>query len=102
MYRDQRGGQVIPRHQVDGLAPQHADAVQLAAVEQHLGEAQIVGRGGDQPHAARGIGARLGKGAGGRCVQQAQLALDSAIQRRKAVQLVRGHPKAGVVHTQRL
>jgi len=40
--------EVVLGHQLDGLQAQDSHIIELAAVEQHLGETQVVGRGGDK------------------------------------------------------
>ncbi len=52
--------QVIRGHEGHGAAAQHAHSVEPATVEQHLGEAEVVGGGGD-PARATGIVIRPGR-----------------------------------------
>ena len=56
----QRGpaGQVIAGHQLEGLAPEDAPAVELTPVGQHLAEGDVVAGGRHQPSCSREIGAR--------------------------------------------
>ena len=50
--RQQRVGDAVDGHQSDGVRLQHTHPVELAAVEEHLGEAEVVADGGDQADAA--------------------------------------------------
>ena len=50
-------GQVVDRHELQGLAAEDPPAVELAAVGQHLAEGHVVVGGRDQPAGAREIGA---------------------------------------------
>ena len=48
---------MVHGHQVYGLSPEQANAVQNAVVEQHLGKARIVGDRGEEVTAAAWMGA---------------------------------------------
>ena len=86
------GRQRIRGHLLHGVRGQYSCAVELAAVEQHLAEAQIVGCSRDQPAAAGEHLARLGHIEGGIARLRR---LDQAAKRRLR------HMKAGIHHMQR-
>ncbi len=52
--------QVVLQHPFDRLAAQQAHTFQLAAVQQHLAEAEVIPGRGDQPAAAKGLAGGLG------------------------------------------
>ena len=58
--RVEQGAGLVVRHEVDRVRREDADAIQLAAVEQHLEEAGVVGGGRDQSRAPREAAARAG------------------------------------------
>mmetsp|Transcript_66207 Transcript_66207/g.170449 ORF Transcript_66207/g.170449 Transcript_66207/m.170449 type:complete len:420 (-) Transcript_66207:262-1521(-) len=116
------GRDVVADHHLDGLPPQHADAVQLPEVPQHHQEAQVVVEGAH--HAAlHGEGHLHGAAAGQdlgdvsadpaalgaalvdhlQVVRQVGLALhlDAPVPRPDAVGLLRRHREARVAHLQR-
>ena len=114
----QRGGNVVGVHQLDNLATQNPFTVKRAAVEQHLGKAQIVIHGGEETMTAtrkvfRAVG-RIGGGdidlliesAHPRFRQLGQRDTDAdnigqAIHSGEAILLVSRHAKIGVSHAQR-
>ena len=99
-------GQVVAGHVLDGLAAEHADAVQFALAEQHVGEAAVVVDGGDHAAAAGQHGGRAGVAANGRVVGEpgggrTGHAGVTLVARGEAAGAVGRHHEAAVVHAQR-
>ena len=80
-------GQVVGRHELDRLAPEHTPAVELAPVRQHLAERDVVVGGRDEPAGARQVGVRAGHAVG-------ELALHQAGRVGRAVLVAGGQPAA--------
>ena len=95
---------MVAGHVVDGATPEQSDAVEFALVQEHVGEAQVVVCGSDEPAASaehrRWLvrrppeGVRRRHGLAGRRVAD--------VQRGEAVHRLVGHVEVGVGHPERL
>ena len=93
---------MVHRHQLDGLPPEQAHAVQLAAIEQHGGEAVVVVHRRDEP-AAAGEKARLAVQALRGVVDHLEAAVGLAlVVGGEARHLRVRDDEAGVAHAERL
>jgi hypothetical protein len=93
-------GQVVAGHVRDGVRAQQPGAVELAAAGEHLGEAVIVGRGGDQPSAAGQERRLTGGGVPHRRVAQQPACRVRHVQPGEPVELVGSDPERRVVHAE--
>ncbi len=88
------GRQGIRRHLLHGLGLKDAHATELAAVQQHLAEAQVVGRGRGKTAATHEQRGGLGD------VPQRRPAARGRVDQPR--ELVRRHEEAGIDHAERL
>ena len=93
---------MVHGHELDRLAAEQADAVELALVQHEFAEAQVIRRGGHKTAAARVHLARGEVAALAGIVDQFQLAARAGlVVGREALVLVGRHVEVGVDHAQR-
>ena len=93
---------MVSHHRRDRLSSEDAPAIELAAIEQHLGESQIIGDRGQQSAAAREHAAGIGELLGEQRSERLQLPIGAMHEDARDVTRHRGRRmKRGCRHPER-